>query len=324
MDLQNYPKPAKLEQYQFLKPIVMNNETIDLKLLNYFVATADNLSFTAASERLGIPKSALSKGIAKLESELDSKLFERSSRVVRLSETGLMLYQRATVLLEESNNLINDIKTMQHSVSGRLKIAAPPILGRYIGKHILPKFLQQWPDVTVSLKSSYEYENLFTEGLDLAFRMGKNRDENLIERPLGFSNRVLVASPHYLKQFKKIQHPQDLSQLKSAQFYEQSPTVWTLQCGDATQQVSLPTAFLCGDLLALVNFVEGGMGIAQLPWLLVKDEIKAGKLIHVLPEWLSDELTISLVYREGYNKPNKLAKFLQWVEENKNLFDLRF
>lgn len=303
----------------------MNKETIELKSLNFFVVTADTLSFTEASKILGIPKSALSKGIAKLEAELDTKLFERSSRVVRLTEAGLMLYQRATALLEDSSNLFHDIKTLQHNVAGKLRIAAPPILGRFLSREIIPKFLTEWPDVTLALKSSYEYENLFTEGLDLAFRMGKNRDENLIERPLGFSNRVLVASPHYLSQFPPITTPQDLQQLKSVQFYDQPSSIWPLKHHQhGIQEVNLPIVFQCADLLATRNLVEGGMGIAQLPWLLVRNKIQAKKLIHVLPEWLSNEMTISLVYREGYNKPTKLAKFLEWIEANKKLFDLRF
>ena len=302
----------------------MKNETIDLKLLRYFVCTADKLSFTSASEALGIPKSALSKGIAKLEHDLDSKLFERSSRVVRLTETGYMLYQRALVLLEESSVLVNDIKTLQHSVSGQLRIAAPPILGRYLAKLIIPHFLQAWPEVSIKLKLSYEYENLFSQGLDLAIRMGENRDDNLIERPLGFSNRVLVASSDYLAQFPAIKQPDDLHQCKSVQFFEQQAVVWNLQKGQSTKQISLPIAFQCGDLSALVNIVEAGFGIAQLPWLLVKDKIRSGDLSHVLPAWSSDDLSISAVYREGYNKPNKLAKFLNWLEENRSLFELRY
>jgi DNA-binding transcriptional LysR family regulator len=307
-----------------MKQIVMKKETIDLKLLNYFVVTAETLSFTAASVALGIPKSVLSKGIARLEAELGAKVFERSSRVVRLTESGQILYRRANALLDEADHLINDLKTMRHSVSGRLKLAAPPLLGRLLAKEIIPQFLARWPEVSISLKLSLEFENLFTEGLDLAFRMGKNRDERLIERPLGKANRVVVASPDYLANCAPIHTPQGLVQHKSLQIFEQQPHIWTLQKGAQIEQVALPVAFQCSDLAALVNATSAGLGVAQLPWLLVRDEIQTGKLVHVLPEWLSAELPISLVYREGHNKSARLAEFLNWIDQQRELFDLRF
>lgn len=307
-----------------MKQIVMKKETIDLKLLHYFVVTAETLSFTAASNALGIAKSALSKSIVRLEGELGTKVFDRSSRVVRLTESGQILYRRATTLLDEADHLMNDLKTMRHSISGRLKLAAPPALGRLLAKEIIPQFLARWPDVSISLKLSLEFENLFTEGLDLAFRMGKNRDDRLIERPLGRANRVVVASPAYLASHAPIYVPQDLAQHKSLQILEQQPHIWTLQKGTHIEQVALPVAFQCSDLTALVNATAAGLGVAQLPWLLVRDDIQAGKLLHVLPEWLSSELPISLVYREGHNKSARLAEFLSWIDQHSELFDLRF
>ena len=302
----------------------MPKETIDLKLLSYFVATADLLSFTAASLKLKIPKSVLSKSISKLESELGTKVFERSSRVVRLTETGHILYKRATTLLDEASHLVHDIKTRQLSVAGHLNLAAPPVLGRFLASNIIPAFLAQWPDVTISLKLSYEYENLFKEGLDLAFRMGKNRDDKLIEKALGFSNRVVVAAPAYLAQHAKIQHPRDLLSHKSVQFFEQAQQIWTLHDGTTTEQLAMPVVFQCADLAAVVNAAIGGLGVAKLPWLLVKDAIQSGELVHLLPNWVSNGLAISLVYRQGHNKPAKLAEFLSWTEANRHLFDLRF
>lgn len=307
-----------------MKRIVMKKETIDLKLLTYFVVTAETLNFTTASMALGIAKSALSKSIVRLEEELGTKVFDRSSRVVRLTESGQILYRRAITLLDEADHLVNDLKTMRHSVSGRLRLAAPPALGRLLAKEIIPQFLARWPEVSISLKLSLEFENLFTEGLDLAFRMGKNRDDRLIERPLGRANRVVVASPVYISNHETIRAPQDLAQHKSLQIFEQQPQVWTLQKDAHIEQVTLPVAFQCSDLGALVNAAAAGLGVAQLPWLLVRDDIHAGKLLHLLPEWLSAELPISLVYREGHNKSARLAEFLAWIDQHRELFDLRF
>ncbi|MDC8832363.1 LysR family transcriptional regulator [Alteromonas gilva] len=300
----------------------MKSETIDLRLLHYFVATANTLNFTSAAAKLGIPKSKLSKSIARLESELNLSLFERSSRVVRLTEAGRLLYRRAEVLIEESSHLLDDLRTMSNSTAGRLRLAASPALGRFLSEELFPRFLQQWPDISISLKLSYEYENLFQEGLDLAFRMGKNRDDSLIERQIGAGNRVLVASPEYLLSCAPIHQPSDLLKHKSIQIFEGDRPTWVLQRGEQTEQVNLNVAFQCADFVSLVNMIKGGNGIGHLPWFVVRDNIASGELIQILPQWQSPPLPISVVYRQGYNKPARLAELLKWIDQNTHLFQL--
>ncbi|WP_067220768.1 LysR family transcriptional regulator [Marinomonas gallaica] len=300
----------------------MKYETMDLRLLQYFVVSADTLNFTAAADKLGIPKSKLSTSIAKLEGQLKLSLFERSSRVVRLTDAGRLLYGRAMVLLEESSYLLDDMRTMSTRVAGRLRLGASPALGRFLSETLFPTFLQQWPNISVSLQLSYEYENLFKEGIDLAFRMGKNRDENLIEKQIGSSNRVVVASPEYLKSCEPIRQPSDLVKHKSIQIFEGESPTWVLKSGKEIEQVNLDVAFQCGDFVSLVNIVEGGMGLAHLPWFVVREKVESGELIQLLPEWRSPILPISVVYRQGYNKSARLAELLKWVDQNTQLFQL--
>lgn len=179
------------------------------------------------------------------------------------------------------------MNNMQASVSGQLRLAAPPSLGRYISREIIPHFLSLWPDVSVSLKLSYDYEDLFKEGLDLAFRMGINRDDTLIERPLGFANRVIVAAPSYLSQCAEISSIDDLIQHKCLQMFDEKKTHWALQHADRQHNVTLAVLFQCTDMDALKNTLISGVGIAHLPWLVVRDEIAAGHLTHILPQWSS-------------------------------------
>ena len=297
--------------------------SLDLKALKFFTTAADTLNFTRAAEQLSVPKSVVSKSINKLESELGLKLFERSSRVVRLTEAGKILNRRASTLLDEATHIINDMQHMQVSVSGQLRLAAPPALGRFISQEIIPEFLAQWPEVSISLRLSYDYENLFKEGLDLAFRMGINRDDNLIEKPLGAANRVIVASANYLQKHKEISNPDDLKGHKCLQIFDDKTTSWFLKKEHKQCNINLPVMFQCSDMEALKASLLQGIGIAQLPWLVVRDEVAAGKLCHVLPEWTNNSLPISVVYRYGLNKPPKLAKFLENIFEKKALFNLQ-
>ncbi|MBC3766693.1 LysR family transcriptional regulator [Neptunicella marina] len=298
------------------------SDIIPLHLLQYFVCTADKLNFTQASDSLGITKSKLSKEIRKLEKLIDISVLERSSRVVRLTEAGQLLYQRAVVLLEDANHLRHDIQTLHHGVSGRLALAASPALGRYISQFLLPTFKQQWPEISLTLKLSYDFENLFQQNLDMAFRIGRNLDQNLIQRQIGLSNRVLVASPSYLQSHAPITNLQELRQHKSVQFFESGQQTWTLCYRSGTEQVLLDPAFQCEDFESVLHMVEAGAGIAQLPWFIVKQKISNQTLQLVLPGIVSPTLPIYVVYRKGYNKPAKLQKFLDWIEANQDLFNL--
>ncbi|MCP8899512.1 LysR family transcriptional regulator [Gilvimarinus xylanilyticus] len=301
----------------------MNLETIDFKVLRLFVATAQQLSFTRASEELGVPKSAVSKAVQRLESELGVRLFERSSRVVRLTEPGAILLDRARSLLEETSLMLADVQSSHRRVSGQLRLAAPPALGRYISRELLPLFLRDWPEVNVSLKLSYDYEDLFREGLDLAFRMGGPRDDNLIEKKLGYANRVVVASPAYLKHFGEITRPEQLPAHRCLQVFDRPFIDWTLTKAGISHVVSVPRVFQCSDMEALKSMLLAGAGVAQLPWLVVRDEIKNGRLAEVLPGWVSNGMSISAVYRFGTNKPAKLAEFLTLIDRHQHLFDLQ-
>lgn len=302
----------------------MKRETIDLKLLHYFVVTYETLNITRAGETLKLPKSTISKGISKLEADLNLKLFDRSSRAIIATEAADLLYQRANSLLQDVSHLVTDLTTMKNSVTGKLHISAPPALGRFLSDTIISKYLKLYPDVSVSLTLSYQFEDLFKQGIDMAFRMGKNLDDTLIERPLGKANRVVVATPEYLAQHDSILQPQDLVNHRCLQLFDEPIQSWTLIKNGETQYMSLPVSFNCSDVAALKLALLQHVGIAQLPWLTVREEIEQGKLKHLLPGWVTPDIPISLVYRQGLNKPAKVRAFLELLEENLELFQLKW
>ena len=135
----------------------MTNQALNLKPLRIFIQVAKYLSITATAEALNMPKSAVSKAISQLEKSVGSKLLERSTRVVRLTETGALLQQRAQVVLSDVENLYSDIQQMNTQVSGTLNIAAAPAFGRFISRSLLHEFQKKWPKVNIALTLSYSY-----------------------------------------------------------------------------------------------------------------------------------------------------------------------
>ncbi len=296
------------------------NQEPDLKSLKIFVQVARLLSITAAAEQLKMPKSAVSKTITRLEKLLATKLLERSTRVVRLTEAGSVLFDRAGVILNEAQTLFDDFRNMSSNVSGQLNIAAAPAFGRYLSQSLLPQFLKRWPQVSLNLTLSYGLENLFEKGIDVAFRFGKIDDDRLIAKTIGYSQRLVVASPEYLAEAAKISKPQDLPNHRClVMVCQYQMSNWTLTNGQQTMTVQVPAHFFCGDLDAIKNAALGGAGLAELPVLIIHKELEQGLLVPVLPGWNTPKLPLSLVYRENLNKPPKLAAFLAFLEEHLDL-----
>jgi DNA-binding transcriptional LysR family regulator len=301
----------------------MKQEDLDLKSLRIFLQVAEHLSVTAAADQLGLPKSAVSKAITKLETTLACKLLERSTRVVRLTDAGEMMRARARLLLSDVSELVSELQGMRDSISGRLHIAAAPAFGRYLSQRLLPEFLALYPQVTVSLTLSYGYENLFEKGVDIAFRYGDIRDERLISKPLGVSRRIVVAGKSYVQRAQAIEHPGDLSTHDCLVLHSQEEaSSWTLVKGRQTMILPVKNRFQCSDLDALKLATINNVGLSQLPLFTVQDELKSGELIAVLPDWTTPDLAFSAVYRENLYKPPKLAAFLDFIEERKALFEL--
>lgn len=293
--------------------------TIELKQLRYFAKVAEYLSITAAAERLNLPKSVVSKTLKQLEENLGVQLLERSTRVMKLTEMGQVLLPRAKSLLLETEYLYNDLQGMATSVAGHLTLAAPPALGQFLAKNIIPDFLKQWPQVTVSLHLSYGYENLFEKGVDLAFRFGGINDDRLFCKKVIDTERILVASNAYLAQsgtpttLKALQQHQCLLFQSSV---EQSS--WTFTNGELEQTIEVGGPFRCSDLQTLKSMALADIGIAQLPLFFIGNEVNNGQLQRILPQWATPKQPLSLVYRQGLDKPPKLVAFLDWMEQNLN------
>ncbi|WP_199608760.1 LysR family transcriptional regulator [Flocculibacter collagenilyticus] len=298
-------------------------ETIDMRTLLIFVTVCDTLNITKSAESMGLPKSTVSKEISKLEAHLNAQLLERSTRKITVTESGDVACAKARQLLSDFKALKDDIHIMEDQVQGTLRISAPPALGEFISKSVIPQFLAQFPRVTIALKLSYSFEDLFNEGIDLAFRVGQIRDDRLIARQLGESTRVLVASPEYISNHASILDPNDLIHHNCIRFqYNHSDTEWSFVSTEDMRVVSVNGNFFCANVQALKQAAIQAVGIAQLPINNIQDELNSGSLVRILPSWHVPPMAINAVYRLGLNKPKKLQAFLDYLFSNQALFEL--
>ena len=295
---------------------VRDLETIDFRTLTIYVNACQLLNLTQCAEQLGLPKSTVSKEITKLEQNLQVKLLERSTRKITMTEAGQIVYARANQLVDDFAGLRQCMQVLETEVQGLLKIAAPPALGEYLSRQVIPQFLKRWPKVNIALQLSYSFEDLFSQNIDLAFRVGRIDDDRLVARKIGEATRILVASPEYLAEHGEPQTPTDLQQHNCVRFeYSPTDTDWTLCSGEQSQSVAVSGNFFCASTNALKQAALNGLGIAQQSCLNIRDEVQQGKLKRVLPDWHIPPMPVHVVYRSAIYKPKKLQAMLDFLDE---------
>lgn len=186
-----------------------------------FIRVADACSFTLAAERLGISRSAAGKCVNRLEERLATRLLQRTTRSVSLTEDGAVFYEYAQRILSQAEEAETALNTRRQTPRGRLRLDLPVSLGRL---HILPilrEFLAQWPEVDADVSFSDEYSDLVRDGIDVAIRVGGSDDSRLVRRVLAPHRLITCAAPDYLARYGTPAKPEALGDHETLVFSHQ-------------------------------------------------------------------------------------------------------
>ena len=264
-----------------------------------FVTTAQQGSFTAAAERLGLTKSAVGKSVSRLEARLGLKLFLRSTRRLSLTPDGerfLISCQNAMDILEQAEA---ELASHIFQPSGRLRVDLPAAFGR---QRILPLLLQitrRYPELALTVTFSERFVDLIEEGIDLVIRIGELADSSgLVARRLTTQKLVICASPEYLRYAGEPMSSEELSQHKCVVgFRRNQPISWLLKenNGQISRYTPPPTyEFADGD--AMLAATRAGCGLSQLPLWLVGKYLESGELKEILVGHSGGEMPISALW----------------------------
>jgi DNA-binding transcriptional LysR family regulator len=284
----------------------------DLNEILVFVRVAELRSFTKAGERLGLPKSTVSRKIAQLEARLGVGLIQRTTRTINLTETGLAYLERCTRIIEDMQEADALVSSMQSAPTGLLRVTAPPELGNLLLSEAVREYLVKYPQVSVELDLSQRVVDLVAENFDVAFRAAPLSDSTLIARKLGSPTVGIVAAPAYLKKRKPPQTPADLAKHQCLIFSAiPERHDWRLSRGDEDVTVRVNGRFAANSLLILRDLALDGFGLARIPDLAVQDDLSAGRLVRVLPEWRLAGATVYAVYPGRRFLAPKVQAFLE-------------
>lgn len=271
---------------------------LDANEMLIFAKVVQSGSITAASKILNQPKSTLSRKLASLEKRLGVRLLQRTTRKLRLTEIGTAYYQRVAAIATQMEEAEFAVGSMLTVPQGRLKITATAEFAVYYLSPLLRHFMDQYPKVSVHSEVTDRVVDLAGEDIDVAIRMGDLDESSLIARKLKTSKMQLVASPEYLKKHGAPKHPSDLQNHRTVHFTTAWPNpVWTLQ-GPEGARVEVPLNFkTSSNHLGMVRAAAiDSHGIALLPMFIIDDAIQAGHLVHILPDWGTEEAPISIVF----------------------------
>ena len=266
--------------------------------LRSFVAVAESQSFTEAARRLRLAKSAVSRQVGDLESELGARLLHRTTRSLSLTHAGQAYLVRAARILadlEEANRTVGELRTAPR---GKLRVGAPMSFGFLHLMPALSDFLSRYPDVVVDLAMNDRFVDLVDEGLDVAVRITTQTGSSLIFRTLAPARRVICASPAYLSLHGAPRTPDDLKS-HACLFYSNlaSARDWRFVTADGAPfhvTVHGPLSANNGDALRIAAL--RGHGLAYLPTFIVGPDLQTGKLLTVLDDFVAQDLSINAVY----------------------------
>ncbi len=250
-----------------------------------FTLVVEQGSFSGAARRLGLVKSAVSKRVDRLERRLGVKLLQRSTRALSMTEAGQALHARAQqsmALLEEARN---ELANLHQAPRGLLRVTASVAFGRLCVAPLLPDFLKAYPDVRVQLALLDRMVDLAEEGYDLALRLTRTPPDVVVARPLMPVRYVVCAAPAYLAD-RAVAHPRDLAGLNCLSYGYQAPVGdWSFQRGAERETVKVRGNVIVNSSEVVRDLMLAGVGAGLVARYAVEAELRAGRLVPLLPDW---------------------------------------
>jgi DNA-binding transcriptional LysR family regulator len=284
----------------------------DLNALVVFAKVVEAKSFSEAARRLGMPVSTVSRRISELEDQLGVRLLDRSTRSLRLTDLGSEVLEHAQRSAEASEAVQNIVSNRQTSVSGALRLSAPPNISDTLLSPLVTAFQASYPNVRVQILIAERYVDHIGDGVDIAFRLGALKDSTLVAKRILTYRHQLVASPAYLKTCKAPETPRDLMDHRLIAFsYWRPESRWTFAHvnGRDEQTVTFQPHLSMNDFTGLTPALLAGLGIGDLPPVVQPELMRDGRLVEVMPQWRFRTQDLCLVHLGNRNMPRPVRVF---------------
>ena len=286
------------------------------QLMKLFVRIVETGSFSAVARELDTTQPTVSKQLTALERHLGARLLNRTTRGLSPTEAGAAFYDRATRILEDLQEAEASLTQLQNRATGTLRISASVAFGQIFLVPSLLEFRGKYPEIHIDLSLNDRFVDLVQEGTDLAIRFGPLEDSQLVAKSLGKSSRLCVASPQYLATRGTPSTPEELASHNCITYtYTTSGNEWRFQADEGVMPVRVFGDFRANNAFAILRAAVEGVGVANLPKFMVRDEVAAGTLVPMLERYGPTPVEIHAVYPTARFVSSKLKLLLGFLQE---------
>jgi LysR family transcriptional regulator, regulator for bpeEF and oprC len=289
-----------------------------LSAMRAFIRVVETGNFSRAAEALRMPKATVSTLIQGLESHLQTKLLNRTTRRVMVTTDGALYYERAVQIVSDLEELDSSLSTSHGLASGRLRVEMAGAFADWIVIPALCDFYQKYPDIRIDLGVGDRTVDYLAENVDCALRAGTPADQSLIARRVAEVALITCASPLYLERFGAPQHPRDIEKDHYCVNYLRAETNRILPLefrkeGESELEIDGRYIVSVNDARSYMTAVSAGLGIAQLPLFMIGDALETGELVQLCPDWNREPLPLYVVYPPTRHLSNKVRVFVDWL-----------
>ncbi|RKP57717.1 LysR family transcriptional regulator [Pararobbsia silviterrae] len=285
--------------------------------LGVFVAAVEEGSLVAAARRFGLSAAMAGKHVSAIEADLNTRLLQRTTRRLNVTDAGQAYYERCKRILEAFDEANREASDAQGNARGVLRVAAPVTFGAMHVGEVVARYLEDHPNVNVDVVLGDRYIDLIDAGVDVAIRIGRLQDPGLVIRRLAPCRMVVCASPSYLERHGVPSEPDALRRAPRLVFSEAvSAGDWTLLDADGrAHRVDGPRRLTANNTQMLLAAALAGAGVAYGPTFVFGEHLRRGALVALLPGYRAADLDIQAVYPSARRIPLKVRRFVDYLAE---------
>jgi len=286
-----------------------------------FVQVAETGSFSGAARMMGITKSAVSQQVSLLEENLGTRLLQRTTRKLSLTEAGELYLQGCRQMVEAATAANQQIGQYSKEPSGTLRISCSQDFAAHHLVPLLGPFLDQYPKLSLEIDGSDQIVDLVAEQIDLAIRIGQLAESGMVARKICDLRELLVAAPSYLQKYGEPKIPADLTTHQWVAFTRMAhPYQLSLQGAQGQRlSVRLYGRAHSNSASTAQQMVSCGMGIGRFLELMVRRDMQQGRLVHVLSDYRLESVGLYVVYPQRTHVPLKVRAIIDYLVENRDM-----
>lgn len=288
---------------------------VDFEAWAIFASVARLGSFTKAADLHGLSKPTISKAVSRLEAQLGSALFHRTSRKLSLTASGITLLPYAQNIVDGGEKAIEAAGDEVDKLRGPIKISAPISFGLSDVGPVIAKFMDQFPDILLDVTLTDEQVDLVKDSFDLAIRIGNLKDSSLIATKIRDIKSHFIAAPSYFTNQSLPKHPSDLVNLDTI-LYANVSDRWTLyKKGETQVSINPMKSFVSNNGDFMLYPLLAGQGIGHLPDFFCQKYLENGQLISFLDDWDRGPLSLYIITPPSRYRPARVEALIKYLKE---------